>query len=134
MFLFPWSILSRDSNRDRPNLWTWAWGILFLTTTTGSPRQMSALLGGSGNFTYAKSRTSEGAKRGDSGSSEDSSNNETKSALPGACQLGHQVETETNQQVTHIEFRPVGHGIPEYSPIGTSTQPEEYGLGKEAGF
>ncbi|CAE6419618.1 unnamed protein product [Rhizoctonia solani] len=92
---------------------------------------MSALLGGSGNYT--KARTSESAKRKNSSSSDDSSGSETKGALPGAHQLAP-FETGTDQKDIHIDSRPPMHDIPEYSPAGIPTQSEEYGLGKDAVF
>ncbi|CAE6434554.1 unnamed protein product [Rhizoctonia solani] len=94
---------------------------------------MSALIGASGNSTYAKSRTSEQAKM-DSISSEDSSSDEMMN-IPQIVGQHEPIPEDKNppvdQRDTHIELRAAGYPE-EYS--GSATQSEEYGLGKEAKF
>ncbi|KAG8703610.1 hypothetical protein FRC11_010587, partial [Ceratobasidium sp. 423] len=97
---------------------------------------MSALIGASGNSTYAKPRTSDSEKMDESSSSEDSSNDEMKSIPPKAGQHGPRHEGETppiDQQHVHADLW-AAHHPEEYTVIGSTTPSEENGLGKEAKF
>ncbi|CUA77092.1 hypothetical protein RSOLAG22IIIB_12537 [Rhizoctonia solani] len=89
---------------------------------------MSALIGGSGNPTYSKSRTSQSVKGGHSSSSEDSSSDEFKDDPPGTQQLEPRLEMGDLPQ-NNVDANAFRH-----SPLGTSTQSEELGLGKDAIF
>ncbi|KAH7314003.1 hypothetical protein B0J17DRAFT_351854 [Rhizoctonia solani] len=99
---------------------------------------MSALVGGSGNSTYTKSRTTGREKREEIDSSEDSSNDEVKGVTPEEHWHDPRLETHNarlsqSKKNTQVDFRPTGPRVVEEYPLAeTSTQADEYGLGREA--